>query len=113
MRTAIGITCNQGAGDPSHFENLSGVGDAIRVSVPRPIKGRKDSTKVYEPFNLGYQNRANHRCFGVAPEFSHLISGRIAEAAADRQLADAMNSRNRALNLRSARAPVIPVREMA
>jgi 3-deoxy-7-phosphoheptulonate synthase len=34
MRTAIGITGNQGAIDPSHFENLTGVAEAIRVSKP-------------------------------------------------------------------------------
>src|SRR5258705_2432391 len=33
-RTAIGITGNQGAVDPSYFENLPGVADAIRVSKP-------------------------------------------------------------------------------
>src|SRR6267142_2900800 len=33
-RTAIGITGNKGAVDPSHFENLPGVADAIRVSKP-------------------------------------------------------------------------------
>lgn len=33
-RTAIGVTGNQGAVDPSHFENLAGVGEAIRVSKP-------------------------------------------------------------------------------
>ena len=33
-RTAIGITGNQGAVDPSHFENLGGVAEAIRVSKP-------------------------------------------------------------------------------
>src|SRR5215208_4506634 len=33
-RTAIGITGNQGAVDPAHFENLSGVADAIRVTKP-------------------------------------------------------------------------------
>lgn len=33
-RTAIGITGNQGAVDPSHFENLAGVAEAIRVSKP-------------------------------------------------------------------------------
>lgn len=31
-RTAIGITGNQGAIDPAHFENLAGVAEAIRVS---------------------------------------------------------------------------------
>src|SRR5437016_7959484 len=33
-RTAIGITGNQTAVDPSHFENLPGVAEAIRVSKP-------------------------------------------------------------------------------
>src|SRR6266550_4234308 len=33
-RTAIGITGNQGAVDPSHFETLPGVSEAIRVSKP-------------------------------------------------------------------------------
>src|ERR687890_71222 len=33
-RTAIGITGNQGAIDPAHFENLAGVAEAIRVSKP-------------------------------------------------------------------------------
>lgn len=33
-RTAIGITGNQGPVDPSHFENLPGVAEAIRVSKP-------------------------------------------------------------------------------
>ena len=33
-RTAIGITGIQGAVDPSHFENLAGVAEAIRVSKP-------------------------------------------------------------------------------
>jgi 3-deoxy-7-phosphoheptulonate synthase len=33
-RTAIGITGNQTAVDPSHFENMPGVSDAIRVSKP-------------------------------------------------------------------------------
>lgn len=33
-RTAIGITGNQGAVDPSHSENLAGVAEAIRVSKP-------------------------------------------------------------------------------
>src|SRR5712671_5506403 len=34
MRTAIGITGNQGAVDPTRFENLPGVAEAIRVSKP-------------------------------------------------------------------------------
>ncbi len=33
-RTAIGITGNQGAVDRTHFENLPGVADAIRVTKP-------------------------------------------------------------------------------
>src|SRR5918911_1370342 len=33
-RTAIGITGNQGAVDASHFENLAGVAEAIRVTKP-------------------------------------------------------------------------------
>jgi 3-deoxy-7-phosphoheptulonate synthase len=33
-RTAIGVTGNPGAIDPSHFENLAGVAEAIRVSKP-------------------------------------------------------------------------------
>src|SRR5437764_13849507 len=33
-RTAIGITGNQGAVDLSHFENLPGVAEAIRVTKP-------------------------------------------------------------------------------
>src|SRR5436305_11421651 len=33
-RTAIGVTGNQGAVDLSHFENLPGVAEAIRVAKP-------------------------------------------------------------------------------
>ncbi len=33
-RTSIGITGNQGAIDPAHFENLPGVAEAVRVSKP-------------------------------------------------------------------------------
>src|SRR5471032_291883 len=33
-RTAIGVTGNQGAVDPTRFENLPGVADALRVSKP-------------------------------------------------------------------------------
>lgn len=33
-RTAIGITGNQGAVDPTRFENLPGVSEAVRVSKP-------------------------------------------------------------------------------
>ncbi len=39
-RTAIGITGNQGAIDPTHFEILPGVGEAIRVSKPYKLVGR-------------------------------------------------------------------------
>ena len=48
-RTAIGITGNQGAIDPAHFENLPGVADAIRVSKPYKLVGRdlkRDDTIV-------------------------------------------------------------------
>ncbi|HEY0079111.1 MAG TPA: 3-deoxy-7-phosphoheptulonate synthase [Pyrinomonadaceae bacterium] len=34
QRTAIGVTGNQGAIDPTHFETLPGVAEAIRVSKP-------------------------------------------------------------------------------
>ncbi len=33
-RTAIGITGNQGSVDPTHFENMAGVAEAIRVTKP-------------------------------------------------------------------------------
>ena len=39
-RTAIGITGNQGAIDPAHFEMLPGVAEAIRVSKPYKLVGR-------------------------------------------------------------------------
>jgi 3-deoxy-7-phosphoheptulonate synthase len=39
-RTAIGITGNQGAVDPSHFANLAGVAEAIRVSKPYKLISR-------------------------------------------------------------------------
>ena len=39
-RTAIGITGNQGAIDPGHFENLEGVAEAIRVSKPYKLVSR-------------------------------------------------------------------------
>ncbi|MFP5261685.1 MAG: 3-deoxy-7-phosphoheptulonate synthase [Blastocatellia bacterium] len=48
-RTAIGITGNQGAIDPGHFENLEGVAEAIRVSKPYKLVGRdlkQDDTVV-------------------------------------------------------------------
>jgi 3-deoxy-7-phosphoheptulonate synthase len=48
-RTAIGITGNQGAVDPSHFENLPGVAEAIRVSKPYKLISldlRPDKTVV-------------------------------------------------------------------
>src|SRR6266576_2049277 len=48
-RTAIGITGNQGAIDPAHFEMLPGVGEAIRVSKPYKLVGRdlkQDDTVV-------------------------------------------------------------------
>lgn len=40
-RTAIGITGNQGAVDPSRFENLAGVAEAIRVTKPYKLVTRE------------------------------------------------------------------------
>lgn len=39
-RTAVGITGNEGAVDPAHFENLPGVGQAIRVTQPYKLASR-------------------------------------------------------------------------
>jgi 3-deoxy-7-phosphoheptulonate synthase len=54
-RTAIGITGNQGAIDPAHFENLPGVADAIRVTKPyklisRDLRPEKSVVKVGNSF---------------------------------------------------------------
>lgn len=40
-RTAIGITGNRGSVDPTHFENLPGVADAIRVTKPYKLISRE------------------------------------------------------------------------
>ncbi|MDQ3710955.1 MAG: 3-deoxy-7-phosphoheptulonate synthase, partial [Acidobacteriota bacterium] len=50
-RVAIGITGNPGAVDPTHFENLSGVADAIRVTKPyklisKDLRPEKSVVKV-------------------------------------------------------------------
>ena len=50
-RTAIGITGNNGAVDPTHFENLSGVAEAIRVTKPyklisKDLRPEKSIVKV-------------------------------------------------------------------
>ena len=50
-RTAIGITGNKNAVDPTHFENLPGVADAIRVTKPyklisRDLRPEKSLVKV-------------------------------------------------------------------
>jgi 3-deoxy-7-phosphoheptulonate synthase len=50
-RTAIGITGNPGAVDPAHFENLSGVAEAIRVTKPyklisKDLRPEKSIVKV-------------------------------------------------------------------
>ena len=50
-RTAIGITGNAGAVDPTHFENLSGVAEAIRVTKPyklisKDLRPEKSVVKV-------------------------------------------------------------------
>ena len=54
-RTAIGVTGNKGAVDPAHFENLSGVADAIRVTQPyklisRDLRPEKSIVKVGNSF---------------------------------------------------------------
>jgi len=49
-RTAIGVTGNQGAIDPAHFEMLAGVAETIRVSKPYKLVGRDlkhDDTVVH------------------------------------------------------------------
>ncbi|MFN2501472.1 MAG: 3-deoxy-7-phosphoheptulonate synthase [Pyrinomonadaceae bacterium] len=50
-RTAIGVTGNNGAIDPAHFENLQGVAEAIRVTKPyklisRDLRPEKSVVKV-------------------------------------------------------------------
>ena len=59
-RTAIGITGNQGAIDPAHFENLAGVAEAIRVSKPyklvsRDLKSEDTVVKVGDADIGGHQ----------------------------------------------------------
>lgn len=54
-RTAIGVTGNRGSVDPTHFENLSGVADAIRVTKPyklisRDIRNEQSAIKVGNAF---------------------------------------------------------------
>lgn len=49
LRTAIGITGNNGPVDPAAFDNLAGVADAIRVTKPYKLVGldfRPDKTRV-------------------------------------------------------------------
>lgn len=50
-RTAIGVTGNRGSIDPTHFENLPGVADAIRVTKPyklisKDLRPEKSIVKV-------------------------------------------------------------------
>src|SRR3989440_3560003 len=50
-RTAIGVTGNPGAIDPTHFENLNGVAQAIRVTQPyklisKDIRPEKSVVKI-------------------------------------------------------------------
>ncbi len=50
-RTAIGVTGNPGAIDPTHFENLPGVADAIRVTkqyklISKDLRPEKSVIKV-------------------------------------------------------------------
>lgn len=54
-RTAIGITGNKGSVDPTHFENLPGVADAIRVTKPyklisNDLRPEKSAIKVGNAF---------------------------------------------------------------
>ena len=54
-RTAIGITGNKGSVDPTHFENLPGVADAIRVTKPyklisKDLRPEKSIIKVGNAF---------------------------------------------------------------
>ncbi len=57
-RTAIGITGNQGAVDPTHFENLPGVAEAIRVTKPYKL-----ISKTFRPEKsiIKVGNRQNRR----------------------------------------------------
>jgi len=45
IRTAIGVTGNQGAIDPGHFENLPGVADTIRVTKPYKLISKELRTE--------------------------------------------------------------------
>ena len=50
-RTAIGVTGNSGAVDPTHFENLEGVAEAIRVTkqyklISKDLRPEKSIIKV-------------------------------------------------------------------
>jgi len=54
-RTAIGVTGNKGSVDPTHFENLPGVADAIRVTKPyklisNDLRPEKSAIKVGNAF---------------------------------------------------------------
>src|SRR5437763_8713859 len=59
-RTAIGVTDNQGAVDLSHFENMPGVAEAIRVTkIDRPLVAShadRKSTRL----------NSSHRCISYA-----------------------------------------------
>ena len=66
-RTAIGITGNPGAVDPTRFENLPGVSEAIRVSKPyklisldlRPEKTivRVGDAEIGAHMDVGHRNK--------------------------------------------------------
>lgn len=54
-RTAIGVTGNKTSVDPAHFENLSGVADAIRVTKPyklvsKDLRPEKSVVKIGNSF---------------------------------------------------------------
>ena len=72
-RTAIGITGNQGAVDLSHFENLPGVSEAIRVTKPyklitldlRPERTIVDLVEKYaDMIQVGARNMQNFTLLG-------------------------------------------------
>src|SRR2546428_614564 len=63
-RTAIGITGNQTAVDPSHFENMPGVAEAIRVSKPYKlitldIRPEKTIVRPGDATQIGARNMQN------------------------------------------------------
>lgn len=52
LRTAIGITGNKGSIDPTHFENLPGVAEAIRITKPYKLTS-KDTRRGRSAIRVG------------------------------------------------------------